>query len=275
MSFSSKFVENILNLKFHQDWEEKNARFIKEPHAFLCSFPRSGNGWLRLVLAASLLGLTKKVDISSIELIRKINEKGVQFVCLSSGSHNYDLEDIFPDIYPMQPETHYELMSADVKSLHIPTKLIKTHHIVDCREHKTIFLFREPLSCLTSASLLLNKEEINTNPERINETMVYLLNFYNRMLSHYLEQHSKYPGNCIFIHHQSITTEPIPDIIRIFNSLGIKADRDIIEQAVKQFPFKSGYDKAVKEFISESTKSDIKETIQNNYERAVELSAIT
>ncbi|NEP41226.1 MAG: hypothetical protein F6K35_19155 [Okeania sp. SIO2H7] len=275
MLFSSKFVENTLNLNFHKDWEQKNALFIKEPHAFLSSFPRSGNGWLRLVLAACLLGLTKEVDISSTNLIRKTTENDVKFVCLNYGSNNYDLEDIFPDIYHMKPETHYELMSANVKSLHIATKLIKTHHIVDCKERKTIFLFREPLSCLTSASLLLNKEEINANPERVNETIVYLLKFYNRMLSHYLEQHSNYPGNCIFIHHQSITNKPIPDIIRIFDFLEIKTDRNVIEQVVKQFPFKSGYDKAVKEFISEGTKYYIKETIQNNYDRAVKLSAIT
>ncbi|MDY6802578.1 MAG: sulfotransferase domain-containing protein [Cyanobacteriota bacterium] len=273
MSFSSKFVEKTLELNFHQDWEQKNALFIKEPHAFLSSFPRSGNGWLRLVLAASLLGLTKEVDISSIELIRKATENGVPFVCLNSGSHNYDLEDIFPDIYHMKPEAHYELMSADVKSLNIATKLIKTHHIVDCKDRKTIFLFREPLSCLTSAALLLNKEEIDANPERVNETMVYLLKFYDRMLSHYLEQHSNHPGNCIFIHHQSITNQPIPDIIRIFDFLKIKADRNVIEQVVKEFPFKSGYDKTVKEFISESTKSYIKESIQKNYYKAVQLSS--
>ncbi len=272
MPFSSSFIESLIDINHHQNWSKKNTNFFHTPYLFLSSFPRSGNGWIRLVLAAIVLE-TKGIDIDRVQIIRKKTKTGVQYICFASEEKEYDLEDIFPDMYILNPQVDLANRSENVKNLNLPVILIKTHHIIDCSTKKTIFLFREPLNCLTSSALLLNSEAINNNPQTINETTVYFAKFYSQMLEHYLEQKQKYPENCFLLSHQKISGDhSVSELAKVIDFIGIKVESTTINKVLRKFPFRSGYNKKIAEAVTKTTKDDINRLLKEKYEKAITMS---
>lgn len=272
MPFTSKFIEETAKLDFYQKWKVKNSQLFETDPLFLCSFPRSGNGWVRLVLAAILLQ-AKGVDIDTVQLERKSTDKGVKYICFRSGETEYDIEDIFPDIYLMAQQRPASNSAEAVKSLQLPVRLIKTHHIVDCQFSKVIFLFREPLPCLTSAALLLNSDEIEKDPETINQTIIFLSKFYNQMLEFYGEQKQKYPEGCFLLSHAKISgKETFIEFEKVIKFMGFSLSDDVVQKGIKKFPFKSGYKKAYIDSIRDATREYIKEFVEPNYQKVLEFS---
>lgn len=270
MPFSSKFIEETLDLEFHRNWATTYHSLLKTPSAFLSSFPRSGNGWVRLTLAAIFLQMNK-VDVEKLRLTYKDLGSGLKYSCLTDGQHTYSIEEIFPDIYHTDMAAHYLRMSDEVKRLTIPVKLIKTHHIVDCQSAKTIFLFREPLPCLTSAALFLNRDEIENSPEQINHTVLYLARFYSAMLSHYLEQYERFPDHCFFLNHNTIFNRGAREIKRVLNFLNLQVELDQLELVLKQFPFKSTYDRNLETYITDAVRKQVQQQIEEKYAIAVSI----
>ncbi len=271
MPFTSKFIEETVKLDFHQQWKVQNSQLFQKSPLFLCSFPRSGNGWVRLVLAAILLQ-AKGVDLDKIELVRKTTNKGVKYVCFRSGETDYDIEDIFPDIYLMNHQKPASTSVEAVQSLQLPVRLIKTHHIVDCQLSKVIFLFREPLSCLTSAALLLNSDEIQKNPDEINQSMIYLAKCYNHMLEFYCKQKQKYPEQCYLLSHVKATEKEAQlEFEKLIKFMGVLTLGNVVQKGVKKFPFKSGFKKEYIESIRDATREYIKDVVEPNYQKVLEL----
>ncbi|MDJ0649531.1 MAG: hypothetical protein QNJ60_12575, partial [Xenococcaceae cyanobacterium MO_188.B19] len=95
MPFSSSFIEQTIKIDSKTTLEKKNINLANNDYAFLSSFPRSGNGWVRLIFASLILEING-IDINSIKIIRKKTSGGVGYICLKSKQNNFDLEDIFP-----------------------------------------------------------------------------------------------------------------------------------------------------------------------------------
>jgi len=271
MSFSSAFIESTLNKDFQNKWAEENSEFLNTPHAFLSSFPRSGNGWVRLILASAFLR-PNDVDVNKLSIRYRNMERGMKYSCLATENSEYSIEEIFPDIYHLNLKSHYSLMSDTVKSLEIPIKLIKTHHIVNSHSTKTIFLFREPLACLTSAALFFNKNKLEEDPASINSTIQYLEKFYSEMLAHYLNQSKENPQNILFVSHKNMLNRGVFEIERIFNFLGIKMLLSHLDNIFQCFPFKSTYAKAFEKYMTNKTKEEIIMLSRNEYSEAERLS---
>lgn len=270
MAFSSKFIEQTTKIDFHENWKNQQGKFFKK-HLFLSSFPRSGNGWLRVVIVALILQ-AKGINTERFKTITKYTDSGLKYACLQCENLNYSIEDICPDIYH-HPNLYSEQVTKDVKDLNLGFKLIKTHHIIDCSSTKAIFLFRQPLPCLTSASLLLNNKKLQDNPLEINETITYLAKFYEQMLEHYREQKNKHPENCLFVALETISDKhQVSGLARIMEFLDMPLDNSLIEYTIKAFPLKSGYDKKISSFINDNTRIIVEELLQNKYEIALEIS---
>ncbi|MEM6612482.1 MAG: hypothetical protein AAF652_09550 [Cyanobacteria bacterium P01_C01_bin.72] len=263
MSFTSSFIERSVEIKTYQNWLSKYQNIIRENPSFLASFPRSGNGWVRLVLAATILELNR-IDINQVNITRKQTINGVSYISLETKKHSYDLEDIIPDMYLLNQRTKENYSTFDLM-----TNLIKTHNIIDCSLHRTIFLFREPLKCLTSASLLLNGQAIKQNHQAINSSIVYLAKFYNRILEHYLIQKEKYPDNCFFLSNRGMNEQQMMlSFKKALRFLGIDADIKLINKVLTKFPLRSGYDKSVAQYIDDNTKKHLQDLIGNKYDKA-------
>lgn len=269
MSFSSSFIEGITNLKHYQHWKAEHDQFILQPYSWLSSFPRSANGWVRVVLAAILIG-SRGVDVRSLKITKKTTVNGVKYDCLTSGSKNFDIEDLLPDMYLMTPADHYQQLSEDVKRLDLPLKIIKTHHIIDCQSERVIFLFREPLPCLTSTSLLLNPEGIKEEPSSINQTILYFAKFYSDMLDHYLAQKAKNSSNCFFLSHEMLSqNNAAVQYANVMKFLDFPVEMDLIETVLQVFPLRSGYDKDILNHITEKNKVVVDELLHDKYNKAL------
>ncbi|MGB3401843.1 MAG: sulfotransferase domain-containing protein [Microcoleaceae cyanobacterium] len=272
MPFTSKFIEKTVKLDFYQKWKAEKPQFFESTPLFLCSFPRSGNGWVRLVLAAILLQ-SKGVDLDTVQLDKKTTDKGVKYVCFRSGDTEYDIEDIFPDIYLIDQQKPMSNSVEAVKSLQLPIQMIKTHHIVDCQSSKVIFLFREPLSCLTSAALLLNSDEIEKNPQAINQTMIYLAKHYNQMLQFYWKQKKEYPDQCFLLSHAKASEKDTAlEFEKVIEFMGISTQDNVVQKGINKFPFKSGYKKEYIDSIQDATREYIQTHVEPNYQKVLNLS---
>ena len=262
MSFTSPFIESSVEIKTYQNWLSKYQNVIRENPNFLASFPRSGNGWVRLVLAATILELNG-IDINQVNIAIKQTVNGVSYLSLETKKRSYDLEDIIPDMYLLNQRNQEDYSTFDLM-----INLIKTHNVIDCSFHKTIFLFREPLKCLTSASLLLNGSEIKRNNQAINSSIVYLAKFYNGILQHYLLQKEKYPDNCFFLSNRGIDEQQMSlSFQKALGFLGIEADLKLINKVLTNFPLRSGYDKSIAQYIDNNTKKYLQDLIGSKYDQ--------
>lgn len=271
VSFSSKFIEGTVNSEAIKSWETKNRDFIgSQQPQYLSSFPRSGNGWVRLVMAATLLEING-IDIESVKLKRETTDTGVKYVCFRNDTAIYPLEDIFPDMYLSDSRSNKEEMARDIRNLDLQHKVVKTHHIVDISNRKTIFLFRDPHSCLTSASLLLNKKAIEENPQNINDTMTYLAKYYDKMLMSYVKQKQTHPENCYFLDNAALYgNQAVEKIWTTLSFLGINSKIETVEKIIGIYPLQSRYNKEFEKFITEDTRNFVDELLMARYEQALQ-----
>lgn len=268
--FKSNFIEGLASDLAIDKWEKNNGDFIgSHQPQYLSSFPRSGNGWVRLVLAATLLEL-KGIDCDSVELTRETTDTGVGYICFKTDAAVYSLEDVFPDMYLSDFRSNKEKMAKDIRGLELQHKVIKTHHIVDISNRKTVFLFRDPHRCLTSASLLLNKEPIERNPVEINETITYLAKYYDKMLESYLSQKSNAPDNCLLIDNAALYGDLAVAKIKItLDFLGIEAEESTVEKVIDKYPLRSAYNKQFEQHVTEETKMAVENLMMDKYRQAI------
>lgn len=272
VSFSSKFIEGLINGVAVERWESKNIDFVgtQQPQ-YLSSFPRSGNGWVRLVIAGTLLELNG-IDVNSLDLKRETTDTGVNYVCFRNATEIYPLEDIFPDMYLSDFRSNKEEMAKDIRELDLQHKLVKTHHVVDTSSRKTIFLFRDPHRCLTSASLLLNKEVIENNPVMVNDTITYLAKYYDKMLESYIAQKQANVENCLFLDNAALYgDQAVVKISTAINFLGINVSESIVEKVIKKYPLKTAYNKDFEKFITDETREFTDQLIMKKYCIALKL----
>lgn len=270
--FSSPFIESTTRLNRYRWWQDHQAKLFPSPQYFLSSFPRSANGWVRVILAA-ILATAKGLEIESAKLIQKTNDKGVQFDCLVfADGHQFDVEDVLPDMYVCSsaPDERSRKIAQVAKQLKLPFTIVKTHHLVDCNPQKTIFLFREPLACLTSTSLLLNRAGINEAPASINQTIVYFSDYYLTVLKHYLDQKDANVENCFFLSHELLSSDsPGIQYQQLMRFLGVEVELSLIEKVLRKLPLRSKYNKARIKSITDETREIITEKFSSSYAEAM------
>ncbi len=138
---------------------------------FLASFPRSGNGWLRTLVAALLLR-RHGVDLSGA-FSTSVTEPGseVEFSAIQCGARVYNVEGLLPDIYYLK--ANVGVFEQYSKTFPLVPNIVKTHHVAPCgrfrclavkvseifhvestRLFKYVILVREPIHCIASTYLL-------------------------------------------------------------------------------------------------------------------------
>jgi len=106
----------------------ENKQFgLRPTDILISSFPRSGNRWLRVLIADILLQLNG--------IVAKIN--------INDPISSISLNMITPNMH----QSDLSIMGIDPR-IKIPYRIIKTHHI--SAHHKTIYVFRNPADSLRS-----------------------------------------------------------------------------------------------------------------------------
>lgn len=260
-------VESLVDVTFN----EKKLKKIgyNDPSAkMLLSFPRSGNGWLRLLLFALILE-SHKHDVTDLKQdYSKINKDGKKYSALILNDLTLSSEELIPNIYQARK-------ASDFKNSKYFISLFKTHHICNYEYHRCIYLFRDPLECLTSASLLLNGPILSDHPELINDCIIHFSKYYKEMLNANLEAYNTDKNLLLLLNLDLLsedTTHLIKKLKRICNFLDLRVSDDSIEKIVRTFPFISTYNKDYNTYIKDETKSVLKENLYPDYEKLKSLS---
>lgn len=116
---------------------------------YLLSFPRSGNGFIRFVMAKILLA-ANGFDTAHMEqevyVHSKAGQKAQRFVFPASGQ-KVSVEEIVPDFH-MNDDAWFGNLAPDFYFGEGP--LIKTHAVVASGVASYIYLYRDPLYCTVS-----------------------------------------------------------------------------------------------------------------------------
>lgn len=116
---------------------------------YLLSFPRSGNGFIRYVMANILLA-ANGYDTSEMTQENyshsKDGDEAQRFVFSKTGE-KISVEQIVPDFH-MNDDDWFKAL--DPKFFFGPGPLIKTHSVVPSNKAEYIYLYRQPLLCTVS-----------------------------------------------------------------------------------------------------------------------------
>lgn len=230
----------------------------------LLSFPRSGNGWVRVILATYFSiyedSYFKEDQLQKLETFPLQNEQGLKTAVLSVKNEISIPIDLYvPDIYQYKKTLSASQETKDLNILSVkPKNIFKSHHLGgddDLIKSYGIIL-REPGTCALSASLLLESNLLSKDIGEINNSVQYYLDSYIKYLKGYIELYQSKKASFIF---HDLPSEGIANWLysSFYDSNG---DRDLIEARLKSiishFPLKSGFNKEIAQIISTKELND-------------------
>lgn len=191
----------------HGNRPARNNLTVLSDDAFLASYPKSGNTWMRFVLAKCIFN--QEVSWSTID-------------------------NVVPDIYRM---TDQALLEID------RPRLLKTHHTADIRYQKVIYLVRNPVAVLTSYFYF----HLKFKPKLFSETFTSLQQFVDLFLDGSLDDFGtwsenvaswtafsrEYPERIIILRYEDIMRDPAEHVGIILKFLGLQVPDEIIRDAIR------------------------------------------
>lgn len=247
------FLESCIKDTKYNERIISDFSFEKDNSNMLLSFPRSGNGWIRVILATFFAIHDDEYfsceELQNLVTYPLVNASGLKTSVLGcEGRLGVPIDSYVPDIYQYK-KTLAELNSERNQTVRkvSPKKIFKTHHLdggmVTLNSYGIIL--REPKTCVLSAALLLESDLLHRPINKINSAVEYYLNSYIKYLKNYIELHRK--GKAYFIFQDN----PEKDIA-IWLSQTIYKEKsspesleDLLKEIIKHFPLKSGFNKEI------------------------------
>lgn len=203
------FFVRILRLKKILDSSYKKSGkfvFIKKNDLFIVSYPKSGNTWLRLIVAN-----------------------------LHFGNANYNnIENLIPDIYH----------TNESKFISKKLRIFKCHDHYDFRFGRAIYVVRDPREVIVSAYYFAIKIGVISKEYSRRKFVKEFLNgkFNSNFGSWYQHVGSWYgakDNNILFIKYEDLRKRPSSEILKIANFLKIKVRKSKISEIIKKTSFKT------------------------------------
>ena len=180
---------------------------VLEDDIFLVSYPKSGNTWLRFLIA---------------------NLKGAGNVDFSN------IEELVPDIYR---HTNEKLMKFP------RPRVLKSHEYLDLRYPKVIYLVRDPrdvvLSYFHHVKKFLRVERQQTEDEFVESFIAGRLDGYGTWGQHVGAWRLAKRGEAEFlmIRYEDLQTDPKAELTKIAAHVGINSDREMILSCLRLCDF--------------------------------------
>ncbi len=172
---------------------------------FLVSYPRSGNTWLRFLLASALHNVT----------------------CLNFNS----IEGFAPDLYRHENDF---LVSAK------RPRIIKSHEMYCSDYPRTVYLYRDVRDVIVSFFHYLAKQDSCLEFEEYFNLFIsgklfqkLKLGSWDENIKSWLEHRDR----IIAIRYEDMLDNPESTLIGILNHLGVEYDRSLIKRAIKKYSF--------------------------------------
>ena len=205
----------------------KNRFYIKDSDIFIASYPRSGNTWLRLLLADIILQL-----------------------------NNFKTDTVLP-IHQDKiiPDMHVHDLSKFEIQFDLLARLIKTHSLFGkIKGHKVIFLFRNPADTLCSY-FHFHRRYINLLPKTRDGIDKFCIEYTNDWLNHinsYINNHVK--DKMLFISYENLHSNTLNTLKKVAYFSKLDASKMMIVKSISN-----------QEFSKRKKNETIKENNNNEY----------
>lgn len=167
---------------------------LRDSDTFMCSYPRSGNTWTRMIVACLLDPNLKSVDLDVID----------EYV----------------------PQKRYEACDK------FSPRVFKRHAPAFDLFPKVIYNYRDGRDCILSAyryacRVLDYKESFEVF---LFDADAQVFGFWHRHVRQALDHQKRYPDRILFVSYESLSTTPHKEIQSIANFLGITVSNDRISE---------------------------------------------
>jgi len=210
IDFINFFFLKILRIKkiLNHDYNYLGKFFlVKKNDIFITSFPKSGNTWVRLIVA-NLLSI--KVNLQNID-------------------------HFLPETYSYKESFYLHKFKK--------RRIIKSHDYFDHRFKKVIYVVRDPREVIVSTYFFQIKiKAIKKNYSKRKFINSFIKGKYSSDFGTWEQNVGSWHGsrnkNIIFIRYEDLIDKPVKEIKRISNFLKIKTSNKKILQVIKNTSFK-------------------------------------
>lgn len=249
----NNFIESCINeLSFNSS---KLASFDLDfsDVDLLLSYPRSGNGWIRYIIALYYVkyvdGLVE-IEKESFNTINLKDLTGVSTIGLSVEDGNFLPLDLYlPDIY--QYLNVRDSLSADVDNIlktKMPHSIFKTHHLMSCPDsfNSCAAIVRNPYYCAPSAALLLEGDLSKKGKEEVEAVVEYYFGVLVLFFESYLKMKD---ANNFFLLNLDDPSCGLGEWLGSLTNTPSEVVEERVLDIVSLYPHKSGFDKQVYDLL--------------------------
>jgi hypothetical protein len=182
---------------------------------FIASYPRSGNTWVRLLVADVVLQLNDRETGTELPL---------------------DVFTVIPDMHQHGDQWQGLVMAEGIES---PFTLLKTHWRWDQTQARSAFIFRRPEDSLCSY-FHYHRRYDHLRPKTIQGIDAFCREFVDEWCQHthsYIQGRRTKPGNIHFTSYESLHADPVAALGRILRFLHMEPARAQIALAVENHRF--------------------------------------
>ena len=216
--FIAKFNSYIFKVTQHFN--------LRDSDVFIASYPRSGNTWLRYLIADAILQL-----------------------------NNYETDTILPiNVDKIIPDLHVHDLKKHKVIFNMPHRLIKTHqNYSKIKNHKTICLFRSPADVLCSYFHFHRryKHLYGKTLLGIDRFCVGYIDDWSKHIKSYINGYKK--GKILFVSYEELHSDTLNTLKKFFQFYGLDVDDEIILKSISNHEFSK---KRKNEKISTSHKNE-------------------
>ncbi|MCF6147392.1 MAG: methyltransferase domain-containing protein [Candidatus Kuenenia sp.] len=234
--------------------QSTDENILRNTDIIIASYPRSGNTWVRNLLADIVL----------------------QVHGINTDTHRWeDTDRVIPDIHQKQ------LNNIDER-LKLPYRLIKTHDVFNPLVQKTIYIFREASDSLCSYYHFLKDISKKKDLEDIDSFCINTLGEWYKHVYSYVNAYKSKGAKILFISYELLHEDPITALLSITEFLGLKVNKKMCVRAVKNQEFQKHKNQSVtfyrkgiigsgKEELKGTTLEYIKEKTKSLYDETTKL----
>ena len=201
-------TEEIMMFSNDKNYQE-NQKKIQENDIFLCSYPRSGNTWIRLLLSD---------------------------IILQSQEHATDTGgNIIPDIYKDNIASWY----LDERITQLQIRIIKTHEPYEKEYKKIIYIFRNPADALCSYFHYRNRSDgRKVETMNIDDFCRVHISEWCWHIRSYIKAKERKGEKIQFISYESLKNNTLKSLRIIMSFCGLLAEEELYQKAIENQDFK-------------------------------------